>query len=258
MSVCRAIHLQAKKAEGGDLTLFDALQAPTGKEKASFSRREAFDDYIKEVTKSVKLLEGKHGEHVNCSSRPGGQGPDLLPPPRGRQAAPRAGESIWRPRAKNLFGTDAYLTRPNGAAMPADVPGLVRALTSLLPLYATNADVVRSVGYRLFDAKQPVLRRAPLRTAPAAAGRMIRTPIATWPGPTKMPACTVWPRSSTRSSWPATGTTSMPVLKEVAQEEYAHMMRDAIRRKAVSNKLIDVFGERLEGFDARSCRPICA
>ena len=40
-------------------------------------------------------------------------------------------------------------------------------------------------------------------------------------------------------------------LKEVAQEEYAHMMRDAIRRKAVSNKLIDVFGERLEGFDCQ-------
>ena len=30
------------------------------------------------------------------------------------------------------------------------------------------------------------------------------------------------------------------------------MMRDAIRRKAVSNKLIDVFGERLEGFDAKN------
>jgi len=38
-------------------------------------------------------------------------------------------------------------------------------------------------------------------------------------------------------------------IKEVAQEEYAHMMRDAIHRKAVSNKLIEVFGERLENFD---------
>ena len=36
------------------------------------------------------------------------------------------------------------------------------------------------------------------------------------------------------------------IRKLVAQEEYARMMQDAIRRKAVSGALANHFGERLE------------
>ena len=36
-------------------------------------------------------------------------------------------------------------------------------------------------------------------------------------------------------------------LKTVAREEYAAMMREAIRKKAVGKDLADLFGERLEG-----------
>ncbi len=38
-------------------------------------------------------------------------------------------------------------------------------------------------------------------------------------------------------------------LKQVTLEEYASMMRDALRRRAVTGKLADLFGERLEKLD---------
>ena len=65
--------------------------------------------------------------------------------------------------------------------------------------------------------------------------------------PWRRAASTVWRRSITRSSWPAPGTIAFGKnSRSWRMEEYAHMMQEAIRHKHVSNKLANLFGERLE------------
>jgi len=241
----------AKKQDGGNLTLFAALQAPAGKDKASFSRREAFDAYIADVAKRVKLLEGKNGEHVQLLIKALAE-KDLEAPAAAKDdKLPTAAEGYLKARSENLFSTDVYLNEAKRRGEANDTPGLVRALTSLIPLHPTNADVSRSVGYRLLDAKQNALavhlfeRIQQQRTDDPHSYRDLARAL----GDANMCGlAAIQYEIVLAGTWDNKYAGSM---KEVAQEEYAHMMRDAIRRKLVSNKLIEVFGERLEAFDAR-------
>jgi tetratricopeptide (TPR) repeat protein len=145
-----------------------------------------------------------------------------------------------------------YLSEARRRQDAKDFDGAVRVLSSVVEEYPARGDALRLVGYRLLDLKQAgqaarlfsgVQRGRPfephsyrdLARALEEAGRY--------------PLAALQYELVLAGSWHARFHDS---LKQVVQEEYAHMMREAIARKAVSGKLADYFGERVERMDPRT------
>jgi tetratricopeptide (TPR) repeat protein len=241
-----------KTPDGGDQKLFKALQTPLDARVKPASREEIFDQYLAQVGQRVKVTEGKHGEHVKLLIKSLAEKDfDYPASPKDDKLPQGASEKYLKARADNLLGTNSYLTEAKRRADAGDVSGSVRTLTSLLPLFASNADVQRSVGYRLFDAKQTgcaVRLFERLQQQRPDDPHAYRDLARAYEDAGMHGLAAIQYEIVLAGTWDNKYAGS---LKEVAQEEYGHMMRDAIRRKAVSNKLIDVFGERLEGFDSK-------
>src|SRR5262249_48147793 len=130
-----------------------------------------------------------------------------------------------------------------------DVAGAVRALSCIVEEHPGRGDALRLVGYRLLDMRQPahaaglferVERNRPFE--PHSYRDLARS----------LEACGKYGLAAIQyeiilaGTWHARFRDS---LKQVALEEYAAMMREAIRREAVTGKLADQFGERLEKMD---------
>ncbi len=223
-------------------------KAPEGIARASFQR------FLDRVDPQVKLLAGKHGEHVKLLLKMFAEDEYETPLPTAddklRLQADADKPYLQALRADRLK-ISTYLAEAKRRADAGDSAGAARALASVADLQPGNADALRSVGYRLLDLKQA-----------AAAVRLFEGVQRQRPGEPhsyrdlarsledagKFGLAAIQYEIVQAGNWNAKFTTS---LKEVALEEYAHMMRHAIRTKGVSNKLLDVFGERLEGIDAK-------
>ncbi len=119
-------------------------------------------------------------------------------------------------------------------------------LSSIVEEYPGRGDALRLVGYRLLDMAQPAqavrLFQNVQRSRPFEP-HSYRDLARSLEDSGKYGLAAVEYEIILAGTW---HTRFHESLKEVVQEEYAHMMREAIARKAVSKELADHFGDRLE------------
>jgi hypothetical protein len=140
-----------------------------------------------------------------------------------------------------------YLTECRRRADKGDVNGAVCALSSVIEEHQGRSDANRLVGYRLLDLKQPqqaarlferVQRQRPFE--PHSYRDLARS----------LEESGLYAAAAINYEIVLAGTWHgrfQQDLKTVVLEEYVRMMQEAIRKKAVSKEVADVFGERLEG-----------
>jgi hypothetical protein len=234
--------------------LFKALAAlSTGGKAPQSPARDAFLRFLDQVDPKVKLLDGKNGEHVkqllkmlpdNCFDWPTFLGDGKI------RRLSDTSEKYLKARATDGAKSAVYLDEAKRRADSGDPAGAVRALSSVAELHAGNADALRLIGYRLLDLKQPaaaarlfdrVQRHRPFE--PHSYRDLARS----LEDAGKFGLAAIQYEIVLAGTWNAKFTTS---LKEVVLEEYAHMMRHAIRQKTLANKLADHFGDRIEGVGA--------
>ena len=122
----------------------------------------------------------------------------------------------------------------------------MRVLSSILKEHASRSDAQRLVGYRLLDLKQP-----------AQAARLFQQ--VQQQRPFEPHSYRDLAHALEQSGRHALAALHYEIvlagqwhgrfgqdLKVVAQEEYAHMMQDAVRQGGLSKDIVNQFGERLE------------
>jgi hypothetical protein len=139
-----------------------------------------------------------------------------------------------------------YLTEARRRADAGDTAGAVRVLSSIIEEMPGRGDALRLVGYRLMDLNQPaeaaglferVQRQRPFE--PHSYRDLARS----------LEECGQYGLAAVHyeivlaGKWDARFRDD---IKVVTQEEYAHMMQEAIRSGKLSKGLADHFGERLE------------
>lgn len=211
--------------------------------------REAFLRFLDRIEPRVKLLKGPQGAHVRALLAllaeddfvvGGNDLPGVL-----LKATPEMTEYL-KARGIDRREVRPYLEEAQRRAKAGDVAGAVRVLSSVIEEHAGQSDALRLVGYRLLDMKQA-------GEAARLFGRVQQQ------RPFEPHSYRDLARSLEESGHYALAAVNYEVvlagtwhgrfhedIKLVAQEEYVHMMQDAIRRKAVSGKLANQFGERLE------------
>jgi hypothetical protein len=150
-------------------------------------------------------------------------------------------------RRKDPNDVHPYLTEAKRRAKEGDLDAAVCALSSVIEVNPTRDDALRLVGYRLLDLKQPgqaarlfpqVQRQRPFE--PHSYRDLARS----------LEDSGLYGLAAIQYEIVLAGTWHnrfRDSLKQVAREEYARMMQEAIRRKDVSKELKNHFGERLEG-----------
>jgi hypothetical protein len=216
------------------------------------SPREAFGRFLAQLGPRVALLGGEQGAYVQQLLVLLRDADFELP------AAPLGGAVLHArdvsprylaARDADLGNPDIYLTEARRRADGRDADGAVRVLSSVVEAYPARSDALRLVGYRLLDLQQPV-----------HAARLFQRVQASRPFEPhsyrdlarSLEACGKYGLAAVQYEIILAGTWHNrfgEALKVVAREEYGHMLREAIRKKAVSRELANHFGERLEQMD---------
>jgi hypothetical protein len=240
------------KAVAGDLGVFVAdLWAQLGK---AVPAGKALERFLAQVDKRVNLLAGPNGAHVKQMLALLQEEDFELPEStlKGRllhKSDVLAGHLAERDRDRRNVGT--YLKEARRRAEDGDVDGSVGVLSSIIEEYPGRGDALRLVGYRLLDLKQPaqaarlfaqVQRQRPFEP------HSYRDLAHALEGSGKYGLAAINYEAVLAGAW---HNRFREELKSVAEEEYVHMMQEAIRRKAVRPSLANHFGERLE----RMARP---
>jgi tetratricopeptide (TPR) repeat protein len=235
------------KTLAGDLGVFLAdMWARLGKGTPA---GEAFQRFLGQIDKRVNLLNGSNGAHVRQLLTVLKDEDFELPIEfvRGgllhqNDVAAYLGERAGEGRRE----VGVYLKEARRRADAGDVDGAVRVLSSIIEEYPARGDALRLVGYRLLDLQQAaqaarlfsqVQRQRPFEPhsyrdfahALEESGRFGLAAINY-----EIVLAGNW-HNRFRNE-----------LKTVAEEEYAHMMQEAIRQKRVKGSLANLFGERLE------------
>jgi tetratricopeptide (TPR) repeat protein len=208
----------------------------------------AFARFLSQIDKRVNLLNGANGAHVKQMLALLKEGDFELPvsPLRGGLVYAKDVADYLNERNRDRRNVGAYLKEAQRRAESGDVNGAVRVLSSIIEEYPARGDALRLVGYRLVDLKQP-----------AQAARLFSQVQKQRPfEPHSYRDLAHALEESGKYGLAAinyeivlTGTWHnrfRQELKVVAQEEYAHMMQEAIRSKSLSKSLANHFGERLE------------
>jgi hypothetical protein len=234
------------KTINGDMGVFIAetwarlgKAAPAGKE---------FERFLTQVDKRANLLNGANGAHVKQMLALLKEEDFELPSRSirgGLMYAKDAAEYLGE-RERDRRNVGVYLKEARRRAESDDVDGAVCVLSSVIEEHPSRGDALRLVGYRLLDLKQP-----------AQAARLFGQVQKQRPfEPHSYRDFAHALEQSGRYGWAAVNYEAVLAgawhnrfrqeLKTVAMEEYAHMMQEAIRKKAVSLSLANHFGERLE------------
>jgi tetratricopeptide (TPR) repeat protein len=151
---------------------------------------------------------------------------------------------LERERDQTMISVYAAEARRRAEAKDAD--GAMRVLSSIVEEYPARADALRLVGYRLIDLKQPaqavrlfqqVQRNRPFE--PHSYRDLARSLEESG----KFGLAALQYELVLAGTWHNRFRDS---LKMVAQEEYARMMHEAVRRKDVGLELKNYFGEQIE------------
>jgi hypothetical protein len=214
------------------------------------SERVAFERFLKQIDARVNLLKGPDGKHVRQLLGFLADKDFDLPEARLRGAILHKDdvpEAYLTAVTKDPRDVAAYLKEARRRADAGDVDGAVRVLSSIIEEYPARGDALRLVGYRLLDLKQAghavhlfrrVQRQRPFE--PHSYRDLARS----LEDSGRYGLAAVQYEVLLAGTWDNRFHDS---LKEVAREEYVRMMQEAVRKKAVSRGLADLFGERLEG-----------
>jgi hypothetical protein len=239
------------KTVSGDLGKF--LEEMWKTMGAATTPKAAFQRFLAQIEPRVKLLGGAEGQHVQKLLDLLGEADFKLP------EAAVSGALVYRKdvrpvylseRIKDRRNVGVYLAEARRRADANDIDGAVRVLSSIIEEYPSRGDALRLVGYRLLDMKQPAhaarLFQQVQRSRPFEP-HSYRDLARSLEESGKYGLAAIQYEIVLAGTWHNRFHES---LKEVAREEYAHMMREAIRKKAVTGKLADQFGERLEKMTA--------
>ncbi len=129
--------------------------------------------------------------------------------------------------------------------------GAVRVLSSIIEEHPARGDALRLVGYRLLDLHQPVhaarLFDRVQKSRPFEPHSYLDLARALEESG-RYGLAAVHYEIALAGTWHARFHQS---LKDVAREDYARMMRQAVRAKAINPALADHFGNRLEKMDPK-------
>jgi tetratricopeptide (TPR) repeat protein len=245
----KRLNLEAERGKTvpGDLGKhLDTLWQSLGK---VITAREEFARFLAQVDPRVQLLKGANGPHVSGLL-------DLLSDkdfelPEAELKGALLHKSDVPPayltgRDKEGERVAVCLAEVRRRADAGDVDGAIRVLSSVIEEHPGRGDALRLVGYRLLDLKQPAqaarLFQQVQRSRPFEP-HSYRDLARSLEDSGRYGLAAVQYEILLAGTWHSRFHES---LKLVAQEEYAHMMQDAIRRKAVSGALANHFGERLE------------
>ncbi len=211
--------------------------------------RAAFSRFLERIEPRVNLLKGEQGAHVRALLAlladedfvvAGNDLPGALVKPTPEMA------HYLKARAADRHAVAPYLAETERRSKAGDVAGAVRVLSSIIEEHTGRSDALRLVGYRLLDLKQAgeaarlfsrVQQQRPFE--PHSYRDLARS----LEEDGHFALAAVQYEIVLAGTWHARFRDD---IKLVAQEEYVHMMQDAIRTKAVGGKLADQFGERLE------------
>ena len=208
----------------------------------------AFERFLNQVDKRANLLNGPESTHVKQLLAALAEGDFELPSGsiRGGLVYQKDVAGYLEDRERNRRNVGVYLTEARRRAESGDVDGAVRVLSSIIEEYPSRGDALRLVGYRLLDLQQP-----------AQAARLFNQVQKQRPfEPHSYRDLAHALEDSGRYGLAALNYEIVLAgswhnrfreeLKLVASEEYAHMMQEAIRRRHISSRLANLFGERLE------------
>jgi tetratricopeptide (TPR) repeat protein len=150
-------------------------------------------------------------------------------------------------RQADLTNVHAYLDEAKRRANANDPDGAIRVLSSVVELFPTRADALRLVGYRLLDlrqAEQAVRLFQQVEKNRPFEPHSYRDLARSLEESGRYGLAAVQYEILLAGQWHNRFRDS---LKEVAVEEYARMMQDALRKRTVSREVADYFGDRLEG-----------
>jgi hypothetical protein len=235
------------KTLAGDLAKYlDEAWAAFGK---PVSARERFVRFLNQVDGRTSVLNGDNGKHVAKLLALLKDADFELPANPIAGALVRKGDvppEYLAARDADRGDVSAYLAEARRRANAGDADGAVRVLSSVIEEHPGRGDALRLVGYRLLDLKQPsqaarlfdrVQRARPFE--PHSYRDLARSLEESG----KYGLAAVQYEIVLAGTWHQRFRDS---LKQVAREEYASMMREAIRKNAVGKELADLFGERLE------------
>jgi hypothetical protein len=213
------------------------------------SAREEFARFLAQVDPRVQLLKGANGSHVAGLLALLSDKDFELPETELKGALLHKSDvppTYLIERDKERGRVDLYLAEARRRIDTGDVDGAVRVLSSVVEEYPQRSDALRLVGYRLLDLKQPVqaarLFQQVQRSRPFEP-HSYRDLARSLEESGRYGLAAVQYEILLAGTWHNRFHES---LKLVAQKEYARMMQDAIRRKAVTGTLANHFGERLE------------
>jgi hypothetical protein len=245
----KRLNLEQERGQtvAGDLGVFLAeAWAQLGK---VVTARQSFERFLGQVDGRVNLLNGPEGAHVKKLlallqdadfELPVGEIHGAL---LHKEDVPPAYLTACDKERREVH---PFLIESRRRADAGDMDGAVRALSSIIEENAGRGDALRLVGYRLLDMKQPssaarlfqqVQRQRPFE--PHSYRDLARSLEESG----KYGLAAVQYEIVLAGSWHNRFRES---LKMVVLEEYASMMQDVIRRKAIGKELADHFGERLE------------
>jgi hypothetical protein len=141
---------------------------------------------------------------------------------------------------------ETYLAEARRRADAGDADGAVRVLSSVVEEYPERGDALRLVGYRLLDLQQPAqacrLFRQVQRDRPFEP-HCHRDLARSLEDGGRYGLAALQYEIVLAGTWHNRFHQS---LKEVAREEYAHMLREALARHKVDGTLAALFGQRLQ------------
>jgi hypothetical protein len=234
------------KTVAGDLgTFLLGLWQQLGKPATA---REQFERFLARVSRQVNVLEGEHGSRVKellalLQEQDFAMPPAVLTEPLRYQKEVAEYLAARQPDPREPC---VYLKEARRRADAGDVSGAVRVLSSIIAEHAGRSDALRLVGYRLLDLGQPA-QAAGLFSQVQKQRRFephsYRDLARALEDSGHFPLAAINYEILLAGSWHQRFGAS---IKEVALEEYARMMQEAIRKKAVSAPVANHFGERLE------------
>jgi tetratricopeptide (TPR) repeat protein len=212
------------------------------------SAAKAFELFLKEVDKRAHLLNSPESAHVKRLLAALTETDFELPPSpiRGGLLYRKDTDRYLEERERDRRNLAVYLKEARRRAESGDVDGAVRVLSSIIEEHPSRGDALRLVGYRLLDLQQPaqaarlfsqVQKQRPFE--PHSYRDLAHALVQS--GHYGLAALNY--EIVLAGTW---HNRFRQELKLVAQEEYAHMMQDAIRQHRVRSSLENLFGERLE------------
>jgi tetratricopeptide (TPR) repeat protein len=157
-------------------------------------------------------------------------------------------------RQANPLNVQTYLDEAKRRANDKDSQGALRVLSSVVELFPARADALRLVGYRLLDMQQPIYAARLFQQVEESRPfepHSYRDLARSLEESGRYGFAAIQYEIILAGNWHNRFRDS---LKEVAREEYSHMMQEALKEyrdkkseSRISKELAEYFGERLEG-----------